>query len=82
MLDYFLPLYFVYCAKNSLIACRMRPKKATEYIDEFQKCLINCANVSEAKAKFILEMNFADWLCASLLPYNCIDLHAIIFFAR
>ena len=44
---------------------------ATEYIDDFKKHLVNCSNVQEPEAKFIFEINMANWLSSLVFPYAC-----------
>ena len=48
---------------------------ATDYIDDFRRCLVSCRDVHETEAKFIFETNIADWLSALVLPYDCPMLH-------
>ena len=82
MLDYFIPLDFAYQASQNLMVYRMGPKIVTEYTDEFQKYLVNCANMSDTEAKYIFEINLADWLSALVLPYNCADLYKMMLCAK
>ena len=78
MLEYFIPSVFVHSARHTLMGCRMGLQSTTKYIDEFQKYLVNCVNISESKTKFIFEMNLADWLRALVLPNNYKDLYTMI----
>ena len=55
MLESFIPLYFAHHAQYSLITCKIKPESTIEYIDEFQKHLIKCSDVSKADDKFIFK---------------------------
>ena len=60
----------------------MEPQSATEYIIEFRKYSVNCANVSESEAKFNLEIDLADWSSELVLPYNCEHLYTMILYTE
>ena len=82
MLDYFIPSNFAHHARGNPVACRMGPQIATQYINEFRKYLVNYAYVLESKANFIFEINLAGFLSALVLPYNYLNLHAMILCAE
>ena len=82
MLDYFVWSDSMCHIRCNLMACIMGLQSSTEHIDEFWKCLGNCADISEAKAKFIFEMNLADWLSELVLLHNCADFHTTILYTE
>ena len=60
----------------------MGGRTATDYIDDFRRCLVSCRDVHETEAKFIFETNMADWLSALVLPYDCPTLHETMLCAK
>ena len=82
MLAYFVPSDFARRAHRNLVACRMGGRTATDYIDDFRRCLVSCRDVHETEAKFIFETNMADWLSALVLPYDCPTLHEAMLCAK
>ena len=70
MLAYFVPSDFVRWAHRNLVASHMGGCTATDYIDDFRRCLVSCRDVHDTEAKFIFETNMADWLSALVLPYD------------
>ena len=61
MLDYFVASDFAHHVRLNLMAYIMGPCRATEYIDKFQKYLVNFPNVSKPDAKCLFEVNLVDW---------------------
>ena len=82
MLAYFVPSDFARRARRNLVACQMGGRTATDYIDDFRRCLVSCRDVHETEAKFIFETNMADWLSALVLPYDCPTLHETMLCAE
>ena len=72
----------LHCAMQSLMVYRMGLCSATEAIIEFRRYLVNYTEMSESEAKFIIEMNLADWLNAFVLHYNFSDLYAMTLYSK
>ena len=45
MLDYFIPSDYIRRARRVLVACKMRSRSATEYIDDFRKYLLTFSDM-------------------------------------
>ena len=64
------------------MACRMGGRTATDYIDDFRRCLVSYRDVHETEANLIFETNMVDWLSALVLPYDCPMLHETMLCAE
>ena len=70
LLAYFVPTNQARRARRILMASKQGKQHVQQYIDDFRKALLECTDITEAEAKFVFELNLADWLAALVLLHQ------------